>query len=186
MKRLSYANVVASIALFAALGGSAYAVATVTGKDVRNNSLTGKDVRNRSLTQKDIRAGSVDTRFALVDEMGNIVEQSGGFRVVSKPGSNGQPESNPNIYIDTGSSLRGRGLSATTAIQNQVDTDGDEMPDPNFAGDVAVGRCNTDAINCVPEGTNEDEVLVVRAQTRPANDLTTSAAPTRFYVLVTP
>jgi hypothetical protein len=183
MKRLSYANVMASIAVFAALGGSAYAVATVTGKDVKNNSLTGKDVRDGSLTERDIKD---DTRFALVDEEGNIVEQSGGFRVISKPGTNDQPESNPNIYIDTNSSLRGRGLAATTAIQNQVDTNGDDTADPNFAGDVAVGRCNTDAIECVPEGTNEDDVLVVRALTSPTSNPTDSPAPTRFYVVVTP
>ena len=36
-------------------------------------------------------------------------------------------------------------------------------PDPAFAGDVAVGRCNSAAINCVPAGTNEDDTLVVRA-----------------------
>jgi hypothetical protein len=65
--RLTYANVVASIALFIALGGTSYAVATgsidsreiknnsVRGADVRNSSLTGADVRNNRLTGADIR-----------------------------------------------------------------------------------------------------------------------------------
>jgi hypothetical protein len=53
--RLTYANVVASIALFAALGGSSYAAISITGKQVRDGSLAGRDVRNGSLTSGDVR-----------------------------------------------------------------------------------------------------------------------------------
>ena len=35
---------VACLALFAALGGSAYAAVTITGKDIQNGTVTGKDV----------------------------------------------------------------------------------------------------------------------------------------------
>lgn len=71
--RLSYSNVVATLALFIALGGVGYAAATlpensvgapqlkknaVTGSKVRNSSLTGSDVKDRSLSAKDFR-GSV-------------------------------------------------------------------------------------------------------------------------------
>ena len=59
--RLSYANVVATLALFIALGGSSYAALTITGKDVRNRSLTGKDVKRNSLTGGEIREGRLDT-----------------------------------------------------------------------------------------------------------------------------
>ncbi len=58
---LTYANVVATLALFMALGGVSYAALTVTGKNVKNNSLTGKDVKNKSLTKRDIK-GSVRGR----------------------------------------------------------------------------------------------------------------------------
>jgi len=52
---LTYANVVATLALFVALGGSSYAALTITGRNVRNSSLTGKDVRNNSLTGSDVK-----------------------------------------------------------------------------------------------------------------------------------
>lgn len=52
-QRPSPALVVATIALFAALGGSAYAL-SITGASVVNGSLTGADVKNRSLTQADL------------------------------------------------------------------------------------------------------------------------------------
>src|SRR3712207_3529667 len=55
-RRVSYANVVATLALFVALGGSSYAALTVTGKQVKNGSLTGKDVKNRSLGAKELSA----------------------------------------------------------------------------------------------------------------------------------
>jgi hypothetical protein len=57
--RLTYANVVATLALFVALGGSSYAALTVTGKNVKNSSLTGKDVKNSSLTTSDVKNRSL-------------------------------------------------------------------------------------------------------------------------------
>jgi hypothetical protein len=57
--RLSYANVMATIAVFVALGGSSYAALRVTGKDVKDETLTGADVRNRSLTGADVKNNSL-------------------------------------------------------------------------------------------------------------------------------
>ncbi len=58
MKRLS-SHAIGLLALFVALGGSAYAAATITGSSVKDGSLTGRDVKNRSLTKRDFRAGSL-------------------------------------------------------------------------------------------------------------------------------
>jgi hypothetical protein len=46
--RLTYANVMATIAVFIALGGVAWAAATINGRDVINESLTGRDIRDHS------------------------------------------------------------------------------------------------------------------------------------------
>lgn len=59
--RLTYANVMATIAVFVSLGGTSWAALTVTGAQVRNNSLSGADVRNNSLTGVDVRNGSLST-----------------------------------------------------------------------------------------------------------------------------
>jgi hypothetical protein len=64
--KLTYANVMATTAVFIALGGSSYAALRVTGRDVPTDALTGadiknltgKDVKNKSLTKEDFR-GSV-------------------------------------------------------------------------------------------------------------------------------
>jgi hypothetical protein len=54
-RRFSHTTVVAYLALFVALGGSAYAAATITGRDVVDRSLTGADIRNGSVRSADVR-----------------------------------------------------------------------------------------------------------------------------------
>ena len=48
-RKLNYANVMATLAVFIALGGSSYAALTVTGHDVQNGSLTYRDVKRNTL-----------------------------------------------------------------------------------------------------------------------------------------
>ena len=48
-RRLSYANVVATLALFVALGGSSYAAFAIKGRDVVNGSLTYRDLKRDTL-----------------------------------------------------------------------------------------------------------------------------------------
>jgi hypothetical protein len=48
-RRLTYANVMATLAVFIALGGSSYAALTVTGRNVRNGSLSFRDLRRDTL-----------------------------------------------------------------------------------------------------------------------------------------
>ena len=56
--RLSYANVIASIALFIALcGGTRCREAVITGKNIKNNTVTSKDIKNYSLQAKDLKKG---------------------------------------------------------------------------------------------------------------------------------
>ena len=58
-RRLSYANVMATVAVFIALGGSSYAALTVTSRTVKNNSLKSIDLRNNSIRSVDVRNNSL-------------------------------------------------------------------------------------------------------------------------------
>lgn len=60
--RLTYANVIATLAMFAALGGSSFAAISITGKQVRDGSLGGRDIHNGSLTSRDVHDGSLLAR----------------------------------------------------------------------------------------------------------------------------
>jgi hypothetical protein len=77
-KHLSYANVVATAALFVALGGSAYAVSQITSGEIKNETIKSADLRDRkavkgpdvkrnTLGGKEIAEQSLDgSRFAPV------------------------------------------------------------------------------------------------------------------------
>jgi hypothetical protein len=54
MRHLSYANVMASVAVFVALGGGAYAAVHVNGKDIKNRTIAGKKIKNNTLGGKQI------------------------------------------------------------------------------------------------------------------------------------
>jgi len=56
LRHLSFSNVIAVIALFIALGGSAYAV-----KSAKKNSVTSKSIRNGTIRSADIGSGQVKT-----------------------------------------------------------------------------------------------------------------------------
>jgi hypothetical protein len=62
-----HGTAVAYLALFVALGGSAYAAVTVTGQQIKNETVTGKDVRNRSLGAGELRPSA---RASLMGERG--------------------------------------------------------------------------------------------------------------------
>ena len=54
-QRLTYANVMATIAVFIALGGSSYAAFTISGSDIKNRSIAGKKLKRNTLTSKQVR-----------------------------------------------------------------------------------------------------------------------------------
>jgi hypothetical protein len=53
--QLSYANVVATLALFVALGGSSFAAVKLTSGDIKNRSITRVDLKKNTLTGREIR-----------------------------------------------------------------------------------------------------------------------------------
>src|SRR5215212_8718892 len=54
-KRLTYANVMSSLAVFIALGGSSYAAYTINGASIKNRSISGKKLRHNTLTGVQIK-----------------------------------------------------------------------------------------------------------------------------------
>lgn len=64
LSRLTYANVMSTIAVFVALGGGAYAAVklpknSVGAKQIRKNAVTSAKVKNGSLTKSDFKKGSI-------------------------------------------------------------------------------------------------------------------------------
>jgi hypothetical protein len=54
-RHLTYANVMATLAVFIALGGSSYAALNLTGRDIRDGSLTHRELKRNTLGGTKIR-----------------------------------------------------------------------------------------------------------------------------------
>ncbi|MDA0183724.1 hypothetical protein OJ997_25675 [Solirubrobacter phytolaccae] len=126
-------------------------------------------------------AASLKTRWLLINEAGQIEEQSGGFAILDAY------QTNQNVYIDSGATLAGKGLQATIAIQNKIDTDGAAGAEPNFGGEVSVARCQTVAVECAPANSKSANALVVSP--RNSDGTATAGTPVnprkRVYISIT-
>ena len=100
-RRPSPALVISLIALFFAIGGSAYGL-VITGRSIKNNTVTGADIRNSSLASRDIKRNSVGGRAILESRLGLV------------PAS-GTAEGSARHAVVTGAGLlaRGRGVAST-------------------------------------------------------------------------
>ncbi len=54
-QRLTYANVMSTLALFIALGGSSYAALTISGSNIKNRSIPAKKLKRNAITGAEIR-----------------------------------------------------------------------------------------------------------------------------------
>jgi len=59
--RPGHGTVVAYLALFVALGGTSYGVATgsIDGREIKNNTVRSKDIRNNAIRGRDVRTGTL-------------------------------------------------------------------------------------------------------------------------------
>lgn len=137
-------------------------------------------------------AKSPPTRWAIVNDQGQIESQSGGFTVAS--GYVGNPAgATDNVYIDAGQDLTNKGITATIALQNQVDQNGDGIMsgrapgadnNPEFSGEISATRCGiAGVVVCAPAGTNNQNHLVVSPRNSDGS-ATTPGTRKRFYVAV--
>ena len=54
-RRLTYANVMSTVAVFIALGGSSYAAVKLSGSSIKDRTIAGKKLRHNTLTGRQIR-----------------------------------------------------------------------------------------------------------------------------------
>jgi hypothetical protein len=130
------------------------------------------DDRGGRSYQSDDRGHDDATRWALVDENGKIIQQTGGFKTVNCF------QANANCYIDIGADARDKGLGATIAGQNNVM--GQAI---SLTGEIGVGACGSDALSCAPPGTEMASVIVVSPRNSDGSNPTPTARK-RFYVQV--
>jgi hypothetical protein len=65
--RLTYANVVATLALFLALGGVSYGAISIRSRSIVNNTVRTQDLRNNDIRSRDIRNRTIIGRDVLTN-----------------------------------------------------------------------------------------------------------------------
>ncbi len=130
LSRLSYANVIATVALFLALGGSSYAAlnlpkASVGPKQLQKNSVTSKKVKPGSLLKSDLKKSAVESLRGAQGPQGpqglqgtqgaagapgatNVIARHSAFTVIA-------PDTNDNAQVDClpGETATGGGIETT-------------------------------------------------------------------------
>lgn len=114
-RRLSYANVIATIALFLALGGSAYAVSlgknSVKSKNIAKGAVRTADIHNKAVSAAKLRPGAVPsnaiaTNSVTATQLGPVVTRN---KIVDST----SPEISAFAYCKPGEQLLGGGGSAS-------------------------------------------------------------------------
>ena len=119
--RLTYSNVVATLALFIALGGGAYAATTlprnsVGTKQLMKNAVTGAKVRNHSLTAADINPATLRTAAAVA------------YKTAAGTAPAGSAANTATATCDSGQQVIGGGVQLNPAAIGVVN---DSFPDSN-------------------------------------------------------
>jgi hypothetical protein len=147
-RRLSYANVLSTFAVFLALGGTSYAAVAITGRDVQNSSLTGHDVEDGSLTSRDVRNSSLTGRQIKHSSLGTTDIANG--TLLSQDFKAGELPAGPQ------GSSGGRGDEGPTGPTGPTGAPGADGVD-GAAGAAGVGltsgRLNDVAVNDPPQHT---------------------------------
>ena len=60
-RRFTYANVMATVAVFIALGGSSYAVGQISGSQIKNRSIGGKKLKRNTVAGTAVKESSLGT-----------------------------------------------------------------------------------------------------------------------------
>jgi hypothetical protein len=88
--KLTYANVVATVALFIAIGtGGAYAVDKIGAKDIKAGAVVSSKVRDGTLRGRDIKDGAISVKkldAALSGELASLGAKKSLVNVVVRPG----------------------------------------------------------------------------------------------------
>ena len=176
------------------------------------NGLDGKDGQN-GIDGRDGAAGPAGVgRWLLVNKLGAIVAQSGGFEIeaaydiVNNTGAVVPAGALGNVYIEANEPLSNNGITVSIALQNQADQNGDMImngrapgadSNPEFSGEISTTMCAiTGIVGCAPVGTNfrdyfvvsprmSDGTVTVSGTDTPGGAGTGPNTHKRFYVIIT-
>jgi hypothetical protein len=168
-RHLTYANAMASIAVFIALGGGAYAAVQVNGKDIKPRSIAGKKLKNNTLGGKQInerRLGQVPraARAQLATKAGSA----------DTAGSAGVAQSATSATRAETATTASRAGRATTADTATTATNATSAANADNAATLAGAPPSAYIVSCSATTTAYGGVCWDNASRGPANWVTAS------------
>lgn len=164
---MTYANVMATLAVFIALGGTSYAVATgsvgsreiendsIRSKDIRNDDVRSQDVQNRSLLTKDFKADQLPAGPRGRRGAQGVPGISGLERVFASSATNSNSSKSANAICPPGKRVIGSGGQHVGGLTGT---------DPNELTDVVIDQIAPSDENTIP-----GNVLVSAFEEEPTN-----------------
>jgi hypothetical protein len=95
---------VALVALFVALGGSAYAAIVITGRNIKNSTVEGADIKNGALASRDMKKDSLGGVAILESRLGTVPSAS-------------QADGLTRFAVVTNAGVLARGRNVTSAVR---------------------------------------------------------------------
>lgn len=152
-RKLSFANVMSVVAVFIALGGSAYAVNQVTSQDIKNGAIKTKDLNKRVVAPKAKTANSAVTADSVSTVLVPEDQEAGRAKTLRAEGDPEQADTVTTLNIGETKLLFAKEPYSVSAACSQ-DPNGDtrvtlnatssladwfavDSPQPHAAGDTA-------------------------------------------------
>ena len=176
---------IACIALFVAMGGVSYGVATgsIDSREIKNGSITQPRLQGRHAPRQGGQARQLRRRrHQGVHAPGTALgaDQLPQARSRSRPAASRAVDcyrTNANCYIDAGENVTNNGVFAEINASN--------TPVANrLNGETGTAPCGLVSVNCAPPGTETPNIIVV-APRNSDGSATTAGNRFRFYVYVT-
>src|SRR5919206_2285136 len=105
--RISYANVVSTLALVLALGGVSYAAVKINGKTIKDRTVTAKKIKKNSLTGTEINEAKLGKvpKAALADNATNAGHATNADNATNASTLGGQAPSSFKLSCPQGTTL---------------------------------------------------------------------------------
>jgi hypothetical protein len=184
--RLTYANVMATLAVFIALGGSGYAASKISGKTIKARTIPGKALRKNTITGNEVKEAKLGKvpAAALADSATSATTAGTATRLAGFDPASVQRPIRWAIVSKTGGILaQSGGISVTRVLDGSYSIDmGEDVSgrliqgtafitasDPGDRGPVSVARCGTgpDGADCSVIGVPNDNRHVFVATAPP-------------------
>jgi len=118
-----HGTAVAYVALFAALGGSAYAAVTITGANIKDGTVTGKDVKNRTLSGVNVKNDSLsglDVKESSLAQVPNAGEAQTAQRAQSAATANTAQRAQSAATADTAGAVAPNAVTSSGVLDGSL------------------------------------------------------------------